>query len=156
MKSFKINFLIALASIVMLGSCSDDDTDPPKSEEEQIGSGVAWKLSTATANGISVTSLIPTCLMDDLITFNYASNGNTGVVDAGAVKCDESEPQTADFTWTFNDATDVLTVNTDLFEVPGATGDIKVMSITSSELVLSQSVAIPSFGTQEVMLTLVH
>ncbi|MEB2784663.1 hypothetical protein [Algoriphagus persicinus] len=158
MKSlFKLNFLVALTCLVMLGSCSsDDDTDPPKTDAELIGSGIAWKFSKVTAAGIDASAFIDACHLDNLITFNYETNLKTGVVDSGATKCDDSSPQTEDFTWDYNRTTKILSVDSDIIEIPGAAGDLKVVSVTSSELVLSQNVALPGFGTQEVKLTLIH
>lgn len=158
MKSlFKLNFLVALTCLVVLGSCSsDDDTDPPKTDAELIGSGIAWKFSTVTAAGIDARAFIDACHLDNLITFNFETNLKTGVVDSGATKCDDSSPQTEDFTWDYNESTKILSVNSDIIDIPGAAGDLKVVSVTSVELVLSQNVSIPNFGTQEVKLTLVH
>jgi len=154
MKSLlKYNFLVAIACLTLLGSCSDDDSDPPKTEAELIGSGIAWKLSTATANNISIVSLIDACLLDNLITFNY--DNKTGMVDSGGSKCDDSEPQTENFTWDYNQTTKVLTVDTDIIDVPGAASDLVLESVTSNELVLSQNVSLSGF-TQEVIVTLVH
>ncbi|MEB2776652.1 hypothetical protein SYJ56_15110 [Algoriphagus sp. D3-2-R+10] len=158
MKTFhKLSFLVTLVSLITLGSCSeDDDKDPPKSDAELIGSGVAWKFSTVTASGISIASLIDACYLDNLITFNYETNIKSGVADSGATKCDDSEPQTEDFTWDYNDSTKILSVDSDAIDIPGATGDLKVVSVTTSQLVLSQNIVLPGFGTQEVTLTLVH
>ncbi|WP_192347702.1 lipocalin family protein [Algoriphagus sp. Y33] len=158
MKTFsKLPYLVMLASLITLGSCSeDDDKDPPKSATELIGSGEAWKFSSASAGGIPITSAIPACFLDNQITFDYNESGNTGVVDAGANKCSESEPQTADFEWSYSESTSILTVDTELLDIPGATGDIKVVSVTADTLVLTQSVAITGLGPQEVTLTLVH
>lgn len=157
MKIFqKLSFLIVLASLITLSSCSDDDKDPPKTDAELIGSGVAWKFSSASVGGIPITSEIPECFLDNTITFNYNESGNTGVVNAGAIKCDESEPQSSDFVWAYNESTKVLSVDTDLIDIPGATGDIKVVSVGADNMVLTQNVDLSSFGTQEVTLTLVH
>ncbi len=158
MKSlFKLNFLVALTCLVVLGSCSsEDDTDPPKTDAQIIGSGIAWKFSAVTAAGIDARAFIDACHLDNLITFNFETNLKTGVVDSGATKCDDTSPQTEDFTWDYNDSTKILSVNSDIIDIPGAAGDLKVVSVTSTELVLSQNVAIPGFGTQEVKLTLVH
>lgn len=158
MKIFqKFYFLIAIAGMITLGSCSDDeDKDPPKSDEELIGSGVAWKFSNASAGGFPITSQIPECFLDNTITFNTSGSGNTGVVDSGAVKCDESEPQSGDFIWSYNESTQVLTVDTDLIDIPGATGDIKVVGVSEDTLVLAQTVDFAGLGSQEVTLTLVH
>lgn len=153
---FKFNFLVALVCLVMLGSCSDEDTDPPKTDAELIGSGIAWKYNAITANGVSIASLIDACHLDNLITFNYETPVSTGVVDSGTTKCDDSQPQTVDFTWDYNESTKVLTTDTDLIEVPGSEGNLTVESVNSNQLVLSQNVALPGFGTQKVMLTLDH
>jgi hypothetical protein len=154
MKSlFKFNFLLVLASIVLLGSCSDDDSEPAKTDAELIGSGIAWKLSSATANNISVISLIDACILDNMITFNY--DNKTGVVDAGPTKCNDAEPQTQDFIWDYNESTKVLTVDSPIIEVPGAVSDLVLESVTASELILSQTVSLSGF-TQEVIVTLVH
>ena len=158
MKTFqKLSFLIALAGLISFSSCSnDDDKDPAKSDAEIIGSGIAWKFSTVTANGISVVSVIDACHLDNLVTFNYETPFNIGVVDAGATKCDSSAPQTTDFTWTYDETTKILSVDNAIIEVPGTTGDLNVVSVTPTKLVLSQNVSLPGFGTQEVLLTLVH
>ncbi len=157
MKSlFKFNLLVAFSSLVMLGSCSDEDKDPNQTDAEIIGSGIPWKLSMATSNGVSVISFIDACLQDNLVTFNYETSISTGVVDSGATKCDNSEPQTVDFTWNYNESTKVLTVDTDIIEVPGTEGNLIVESVTSSQLVLSQNVVLPGFGTQKVLVTFVH
>ncbi|MEP0713075.1 hypothetical protein [Algoriphagus sp.] len=157
MKTFqKLSFLLAMASLMTLASCGDDDPDPIKSDAEIIGSGIAWKVSTATTNGISVISLIDDCLLDNLVTFNYETPISIGVVDDGPTKCDPADPQTVDFTWSYSDATKILTVNTDIIDIPGAEGDLIVESVTPTQLVLSQNVALPGFGTQKVIVTLVH
>ncbi|WP_339867906.1 hypothetical protein [uncultured Algoriphagus sp.] len=153
----KLSFLLSLVCIVFFSAChEDEDKDPVKSDAEIIGSGIAWKFSAATANGISVASLIDACHLDNLITFNYETPISIGVVDSGPTKCEDSQPQTVDFTWEYNETTKVLTVDTDLIEVPGAEGNLTVESVIPTQLVLSQNVALPSFGTQKVLVTLVH
>ncbi|PZX53261.1 lipocalin-like domain-containing protein [Algoriphagus chordae] len=156
MKTFhKLSYLLSLVCIVSFSSChQDEDKDPVKSDAELIGSGIAWKFSTVTASGLDASSFIDECLLDNLITFTYSSK--TGVVDAGPIKCDESDPQTEEFTWRYNDSTKILSFDSDVIDIPGAASDLKVISVTSAELVLSQNVALPGFGTQEVIVTLIH
>ncbi|MDR7128788.1 hypothetical protein J2X69_001120 [Algoriphagus sp. 4150] len=156
MKSLlKINFLMAFACLLILGSCSDNDSDPPKTNAELIGSGIAWKLSTATASGISVISLIEPCLQDNLVTFHYETGVNTGVLDSGPTKCDDSELQTVNFIWDYNESTKVLTVDIDLIEVPRTEGDMIVESVGANELVVSQNISLSGF-TQKVIVTFIH
>lgn len=156
MKSpFKVNLLIAFACLIFLGSCSEKESVPLKTDAEIIGSGIAWKLSTATSNGISVVSFIDACIQDNLITFYFETSANTGVVDEGPTKCDESDAQLLDFSWEYNESTKILTVDTDIIEVPGAQGALVVERISSSELVISQNIQLLG-TTQKAILTLVH
>lgn len=156
MKSlFKINFLLALISLVTLGSCTDDDSDPAKSDAEIIGSGIAWKLSTAKLGGFNVISQIEDCYQDNLVTFTYDSTIKLGVVDSGAMKCSSSEPQTIDFIWDYDESTKVLIVNTEIIEVPGAEGNMIVESVSNNELVISQNVSVSGL-TQKVVVTFIH
>ncbi|MEN2281829.1 hypothetical protein AAGF08_06790 [Algoriphagus sp. SE2] len=149
----KFNFFPVLICLILLGSCSDDDSEPAKSDAELIGSGVAWKLSSATANDISIISLVDECILDNLITFNY--DDKTGLVDIGASKCSDSEPQTESFVWDYNEASKALTVDKTILDVPGAEGNLLLESVTSNELVVSQNVSFSGF-TQKVIVTLVH
>lgn len=158
MKTFqKLSFLLSIVCIVSFSSCHQDlDKDPVKSDAEIIGSGIAWKFSTVTTSGIDVSSAIDDCHLDNLLTFNYQTPFSIGVVDEGPTKCDSSAPQTSDFTWEYNETTKILSVDNAIIEVPGTTGDLKVVSVVPTKLVLSQNVTLPGFGTQEVLLTLVH
>lgn len=145
---------LALVCLVFLVSCSNEN-DPPKTDAEIIGSGKAWKLSSATANGASIISLIKACMQDNLVTFNYGTPISIGVLDAGTDKCEVDEPQTVDFNWDYNESTKILSVDTEIIEVPGSQGDLKVESVTSTELVLSQNILYSGL-TQKVILTLIH
>lgn len=152
---FKVNFLVALACLLVLGSCSEDESVPPKTDAELIGSGIAWKLSTVTSNDISVVSFIDACVQDNLITFYFETSGNKGVVDEGSKKCDESDSQLLNFNWEYNESTKILTVDTDIIEVPGAEGGLVIERVSSSELVISQNIKLLG-TTQKAILTLVH
>lgn len=156
MKSlFKLRILLVVTLLFSLISCGKEDSKPLLTDEELIGSGIAWKLNTVTANGSDVSSLIDDCVVDNLITFYAKSGGNTGVVDEGASKCDTTDPQTTDFTWTYNDATSILTFNSNIIDVPGSDGEITVVSVNENELMLSQDIKIAGF-TQTVLLKLIH
>lgn len=156
MKSlFKANFLVVLTCVITLGSCSQEESDPPKSDAEIIGSGIAWKLSTATSNGISVVSFIDACVQDNLITFYFEASGNKGVVDEGPTKCGDSDSQLQDFSWNYDESSKILRVDTDIIEMPGAEGGLVVERVSSSELVISQNIRLLG-TTQKAILTLVH
>tara|TARA_R110002020_G_scaffold243444_2_gene456940 strand:- start:2128 stop:2604 length:477 start_codon:yes stop_codon:yes gene_type:complete len=152
-----LSLLLSLVCIVSFSAChEDEDKDPVKSDAEIIGSGIAWKFSTVTTNGISVASLIDSCYLDNLVTFNYETPISMGVIDAGPTKCDDAAPQSTDFIWEYNETTRILSVDNAIIEVPGTSGDLKVVSVEPTKLVLSQLVTLPVFGSQEVLLTLIH
>lgn len=138
-----------------LVSCENEDQKPTMTDEELIGSGVAWKISSATASGINIMSLIEECLLDNLITLNYNASGNTGILYAGKEKCSASEPQTTDFTWTYNEATAILSFNSNVIDLPGAEGQIEVLSISKSELIITQNIKLSGIQ-QDVVLTFRH
>ena len=73
-----------------------------------------------------------------------------------ATKCEESDPQTVEFAWDYDESTNVLTVNKEIIDVPGSGGEITVENVNATQLVLSQNIEVPGFGNQEVLLTLVH
>ncbi|RAI87029.1 hypothetical protein [Algoriphagus yeomjeoni] len=151
----KINFLLALTCLFTLGSCSDDDTDPAKSEAEIIGSGIAWKLSTAKVGIFNVISEIDACLQDNEVTFNYETSVKLGVLDAGPTKCSSTESQTVNFIWDYNESTKILLVDTEIIDVPGAEGNMIVESVSNNELVISQNISVSGF-TQKLVVTFVH
>jgi len=151
----KLKFLVVFALLLTLMSCGNEDSEPSKSDAELIGSGVAWKLSTLTANGSNLISLIDDCLLDNSFTFYYKAGGNTGLADEGPTKCNPSVSQTEEFTWTYSEATSILTLESDIIEVPGSDGALKVVSVSGSELVLSQNIKIVGMS-QAVLLTLIH
>lgn len=157
MKTFqKLSFLVALACLISFSSCSkDDNKDPAKSDAEIIGSGIAWKLSTAKVAGFSVMSQIDDCLLDNVVTFNYTPSVKLGVLDSGPNKCSSTESQTVEFLWDYNESTKVLLVDADIIEVPGAEGNMIVESVASNELVISQNVSVSGI-TQKVIVTFVH
>jgi len=143
-----MKFAVATLSLVVLFvSCK-------KSSEKKTNTDViteaSWKFDNATANGIDVSSLLKSCQTDNVLTFS--SNGN-GMVDEGATKCDSSDPQTNPFTWNFASNETVLHVSTVLFT--GGSSDFTVVTLTDTQLVLSQNVTV-SGSMQNVVVTFKH
>jgi hypothetical protein len=151
----KLKFLVVFALLLTFLSCGNEEPEPSKTDAELIGSGVAWKLSTLTANGSNWISLVDDCLLDNLFTFYYKTGGNTGLADQGPTKCNPSDSQTDEFTWTYSEATSILTLETDVIEVPGSDGALSVVRVSGSELVLSQNLKIAGIS-QVVLFTLIH
>lgn len=106
----------------------------------------AWKLSTATLNGISVLMALQPCQKDNILAFQ--TNGN-GTMDEGTAKCNAADPQSTPFTWNFATSESILHISTTLFT--GGNNDFNVVSISDTQLVASQTIS-----GQNVVVTFVH
>ncbi|MBC7947839.1 MAG: lipocalin family protein [Chitinophagaceae bacterium] len=146
---FKTVPLLAI-TIVLFVSCSkDDDPVTTKTKTELIGTGT-WKFSSATVSGADVSMFIQACQKDNVLMF--AVNG-TGAADEGAAKCNGADPQVRNFTWNFASSETILHVSTVFFT--GGSSDFTVVSLTETQLVLSQNVTI-SGSTQNAVVTFIH
>lgn len=136
--SKKIASVCSLLMLLLVFGCKKDTTAP--STLDRITSGT-WKFSRATASGINVTTLIDACIRDNTITFTRASSGNTGVVDEGAAKCNASDPQTINFTWTFDANFNRIVLTGSVMLLPGGSNEFTVVRASDTELVLSQNIS---------------
>jgi len=143
-----MKFAVATLSLVVLFVSCKKSSD--KKTNTDVITEASWKFDNATANGIDVSSLLKSCQTDNVLTFS--SNGN-GMVDEGATKCDSSDPQTDPFTWNFASNETVLHVSTVLFT--GGSSDFTVVTLTDTQLVLSQNVTV-SGSMQNVVVTFKH
>lgn len=89
------------------------------------------------------------CDIDNVVTLK---TDGTGIVDEGATKCDDGDPQTYNITWEFKDGE--KTIN-----IPGAgigalTGDAEILELTSNKLRLSKAITDPLPGN--VIIDLKH
>jgi hypothetical protein len=142
--------LIAVCSfLISFAACKKSDTPAPKTKTELIASGT-WKFSNAKVGGTDVSAFLQSCQKDNTITFVAAG---TGTADEGPTKCNSGDPQTTPFTWSFASGETQLTVSTVLFT--GGSNTFTVVSITATELVLSQNITV-SGTTQNAVVTFVH
>ena len=141
---------LLLTSVIPMGCDNKNDNDDEYSLATQQISASPWKISTVTAAGTDISSLVPACYLDNLVTF-YADL--KGKVEESAVVCD---PTTAgNFTWAFNSSETQITLSTGL--IPGGNNVFNLVSVSSSALVLSQQTnLIPAPFPVEVVVTLVH
>ncbi|RYY14646.1 MAG: hypothetical protein EOO04_29900 [Chitinophagaceae bacterium] len=137
-------------------SCKKDD-DGPKSNTEKLALA-PWKYDKVMVdqdnNGtgdVPGDTQVEDCDKDNLITFK--ANG-TGNIDAGADKCDPQDPQQTAFTWTFKNNETIINFPTAIVE--GVDGDVKLISLTESSMVVSKSIDFPPFGSISIILTLKH
>lgn len=137
-------FLPLFIAAIVVSACGKDDSAPSENRT-QILVSAPWKYDTAgidaDGNGEIDTAIpsnmLESCELDNTIKFNA---DGTGVVDEGPTKCSDSNPQTANFTWSFNTSQNVITFSNSIF--PGLTGPVDVRSITHDNLVLSKQVEV--------------
>ena len=144
----KIIFPILAFSSVILFSCDKDNDPPAPSKTEHITSS-SWKFDKATAGGFDVSSQVPACYKDNVVTFQ--ANGN-GTIAEGAVICAPPTPPT--FTWSFQTNETVLALSTPLFA--GGTGNFNIVTLNQTNLVVAQDMNIPPVGNTNVVVTFKH
>jgi len=149
----KINYIIPafLSFLVIAVSCKKSSPDKPadKTKTELITQST-WKFDNAKVAGTDISSLLDDCDKDNTVTFS--SNGS-GIVDEGTSKCDPTDPQTVDFSWNFNNNETTLYASAPLF--PGGNGNFTIVSITDTQLILSQDIDLSGM-MQNAVITLKH
>ena len=126
-------FAFFTAAFFLLASCQKDDNTPAPKTKTQLLTQATWKFKLATANGSDISSQLQACQKDNILTFLVAG---TGTVDEGPAKCNASDPQTNPFTWNFASSETMLHISTVLFT--GGSSDFTLVSLTETELVVSQ------------------
>ncbi len=138
----KRTIFVALGLIgLAIAACNKDDDD--KNATELITS-TTWKIDTLgfdlDADGDIDSPIIPAleeCGMDNTITF---SSDSTGVFSYGALKCNVAEPDNISFDWSFKENDKVINIDGNL---PGdLQGDVDILTLNDSQLILSKEVTI--------------
>jgi hypothetical protein len=150
MKRLNLATLAVLSMSIFFSACSKSDSNTPKTKT-QLLTQASWKFSNAKVNGADVSSLIQTCQKDNILTFS--STGGSGTLDEGPVKCNSSDPQTTNFTWSFTNNEGTLHVSQVFFT--GGSSDFTIVSLTETELVVSQIINI-SGTMQTAVVTFIH
>jgi hypothetical protein len=149
----RIHYIVPafLLFFVLAVSCKKSSPDKPaeKTKTELITQS-SWKFDNVKVGGTDVSSLLEACDKDNTVTFS--SNGS-GIVDEGTTQCNSSDPATVDFTWNFENNETTLYASAPLF--PGGNGNFTIISLSSTQLVLSQDIDI-SGSTQNAIITLKH
>jgi hypothetical protein len=139
-----------LVLLVLFSGCKKDDPIPSKTKTELITTGT-WKFEKAEAGGIGDISSYPqlACYIDNVITFQ---TNNTGTISEGAVVC--SNPAPANFAWSFQSNESLLHLDFTLFA--GGSPDFTIVSLTETNLVLSQMMTFAPFPATLVTVTFKH
>jgi hypothetical protein len=106
MREIKI-VLIAGIFIMVLGGCKKSTAPPAAKTNTDLLTQKTWKCIKVEKGGVDYTGLVPSCIIDNITTF--VSSG-TGIVDEGATKCSDTDPQQQPFTWVFQSNETVLVV----------------------------------------------
>jgi hypothetical protein len=140
----KLALSLLLVAFVTFSCKKDDDgkeseNAKTKTNTELLTNG-SWKLSGATISppievvpGFPISnwySFIENCEKDNLIFYRADGSGND---DEGPTKCDPDDPQTDEFTWSFNAAQTVLTQSYG----PDDTEELALIELTETSLKLS-------------------
>ncbi len=138
--------------LFVLTSCDKDNDNPPaaKTKTELITQS-SWKFQSANSSLLGDISTNPllACYVDNVMTF--ASN-LSGTISEGAISC--AVPAPATFTWAFQSSETILHLSFTLFT--GGSPDFTIVSLTETNLVLSQSVTFPGFPAQTITATFKH
>lgn len=143
----KLLSIIALVfSLSILVGCEKDESSSSTKTKTELITSKPWKYNDAKIdtdnNGTGDVALpagfVEACQIDNTITF---STGGAGTIDEGATKCDVTDPQSIPFTWMFTSNETIITFSSAVFA--GIGGDFKLVSLTETELVISQTVTIP-------------
>lgn len=112
MKKFSTKLIMLLSMICLLQvSCKKDDTPVPVDNTSALLQNKNWKLTAGTVSPVYFgttnwyNDFLDDCNRDDLFRFNAA---NLFVIDEGPSKCNPSDPQTQDGSWTYTESTKVL------------------------------------------------
>ncbi|RYY53930.1 MAG: hypothetical protein EOO09_16175 [Chitinophagaceae bacterium] len=149
LRTFLLNTVL-VAAVSITGCDKDKDDNGGDSETKTNITAASWKISAATAMGTDILGFVDACYLDNRVTFRDDLTGN---VDEQADVC---SPTTAgEFTWTLNTAETEMTLSTSL--VPGGNNTFKIVSASSTTLVLSQVTTIPPAPVPlEIVVTLTH
>jgi hypothetical protein len=151
----KLVFLASSFAVILIAllSCNDKSDTPPKTKTQLLAQGT-WKFKSASASGTDISNQSPPfdpCKKDNILTFTAAGAGN---VNEGATKCNGADPDNVPFTWTLTNNETTLTVSAALFN--GLNNNFTLVSVSETELVVSQGYAPPVGPVLLVQITFQH
>jgi hypothetical protein len=149
MKKYSTFFICSFIMLAFIfGNCNKSDAPPPTKTELLVRS--SWKFKSASADGFGdVSGNIPACYKDNLNVF--VSNG-TGSVDESINICSPSSA--GPFTWSFQSSETQLFISTVLF--PGGSQTFNFISVSETELKISQTVSPPLSTPLLITFTFTH
>jgi len=141
--------ILSIAIFFFLGCSKSNDNPPPKTKTELLTQG-SWKFDHATAGGQDISNTPQlTCYKDNTITF---SSNFSGTINEGANVCTNPAPST--FTWSFQNNESTLHLSSPLFQ--GGSQDATIVSLTETNLVVSQLMTFAPLPPTTVEITFKH
>lgn len=163
MKNF--SFAVLLTGLLAFVSCQKKQTpDPvPAPTKTDLISASAWTYQDGGIDqnrdgtvdaGYSFSTvapaLVPACRTDNSIAFK---KDNTGTVDEGATKCNNTDPQTSNFNWNFADNEVNLNISNNVFTLMN--GKSKIYALTATQFTLTRDTSL-SGTTYPIIVILKH
>ena len=148
--------LTSLSTILVLitfffASCKKDDTTTTPKNKTELITQSNWKFKSAFVGTTDYSSGLQACQKDNILTFSANGSGNA---DEGVAKCNMADPQSNPFTWNFQTSETSIFISTILFT--GGSKNFDLISLTETELVVSQQFTPPVGPTQIVVVTFIH
>jgi hypothetical protein len=147
-------YCLLLVTAVSCSKSAADSATLPKTKTALLLQA-AWKLQSvaldANKDGVAdgdATGYVQPCKFDN--TYTFKTDG-AGTMDEAAVKCKDSDPQTAPFTWLFKNTETVLSGNFGL-----TNGDAAIVSLNETNLVVSYDDNLGTATTYHIIATLKH
>ena len=142
MRKLKFVLFLAIFAFVSCDKGEDSKSAPTKTE---LITKAAWKFEHAALDlnkdGQIDTDLpagyVTACEKDNTLVFK---KDGSGVADEGPSKCDQSNPQTTNFNWTFENGEQNLKFEQSIFT--NIDGNVKILTLNDTKLELMKEVTI--------------
>lgn len=138
--------IFAIVLTASLVACSKDSGSQKGQTKTDLITASAWKIDQigvdADKNGsIDFPQTLQACELDNTFTFK---NDGTGIFDEGATKCNDTDPQSGNYTWTFINSESGI--RGDIPQL-GFSGDATINALTSSSFVMYKDTLIQGSPT---------
>lgn len=138
---------VALAFVFGLSSCEKEKDAAPEPSKAEIIAGKNWKMTAITVNGQDTYSAYDACDRDDIYIFSKYSKYT---IKEGATKCDPSNPDSIEGTWSINGNKLIITedglslaINADILQL-----DTKTLKYSFDEIVLGTGKYVVTYTAQ--------
>jgi hypothetical protein len=148
----------ALCFCLLLVSCQKDDDEPTKTEEISSSPWVHESSGIdSDKNGtIDIPLLlagVPECRLDNVLTFRADGTATAG---EGATKCNDSDPTTTNFNWSFADNETTLNLSGNVFSQLNGSFKIKTLNSTNFSLTRDTVITSPITINATIIVNLKH